>query len=70
MKTDQQFITRLAAAYIKRLDHDPMKTAALHFKCIRAIVRAVLPGKQTRKNIDDALAKAVTAACRCIRTAK
>lgn len=40
------------------------------FKILRAAVKALFPGTQTNRNTEDAMTKAVAAACRVIRRGK
>lgn len=73
MTTEKKLIERLNDALAESYGYNSDSIsyeAKREYRILRAIVRAVIPGRQSKKNISDALDKAVVAACRVIRRSK
>ena len=72
MKPKERHLATLKRAYGRVHQMDPEQTicrfgANASYAELRAVVRAVTPGKQTAKNTADAMNKAVRAVSRVIR---
>ena len=74
-RLDKRFIHRLMkahadpkASYQYVSSFAAKERAHADFKMIRAVVYAVIDGEQKREHLNDELGKAITAACKSIRS--